>query len=243
MKITNWRRKLLAACAAGGFIAPCAAQAADLNTNLITNPGFESVDVGTAGVYGAFKILNWSDGPSTPFAYTYALTYDLGGPLAGGGKYYFTPNQSNGAGTDVTAPATILQIIDVSTGPTATAIATGGAKFDLSAYFTSYDNVPGDIGNIELRFVNAMNTGISAVILSDPAPLAGWKQASTSGLVPVGTAKLHVSLYGTPVFSGPDGYMDNLDLRIVPEPATVIFVGMGLAAAAGLGLRRRRDDS
>lgn len=247
MKITNWCKKLSAAFVAGGLLVPCAASAAGLGTNLVANGNFESVDAGSPGVYSALKVLNWTDGTRTGFAYAYSQGYDLGGPLAGGGKYYFTANQSGGDGTDVTAPGTVMQIIDVSTGPTGAAIAAGSAKFDLSAFFTSYDNpgIPGgdgDIGNIELRFVDSSNVGISAVILSDTAPMAGWKQLSKSGGVPIGTAKLFVSLYGTPVTFGPDGYIDNVDLRIVPEPSTVAFVGIGLAAA-GLGFRRRRDEA
>jgi hypothetical protein len=241
MKITNWCRKLSAALVAGGLLAPCGVQAADLNTNLLSNPGFEMVDPASPGVYGAVKLLSWADGTRSAFAYGYSLGYDLGGPLAGGGTYFFTPNQSGGDGTNVEAPGVIAQSIDVSTGASAAAIAAGNARFNLSAFFTSYDLVPGDIGRIELRFVNSSNVGISSIMLSDPAPLAGWKQHSTSGPVPVGTARLLVSLYATPVAAGPDGYMDNLNLRLVPEATSVILAGLGLAAG-GLIVRRRRNE-
>ena len=44
MKVTDLRRKLMAALAAGGLLAPSAvAHAAGLNTNLLVNPGFENV--------------------------------------------------------------------------------------------------------------------------------------------------------------------------------------------------------
>ena len=243
MKVTNWCRKLSAAIVAGGLMTPCPVHAAGLATNLLANPGFELVDTTTAGVYSGVKILNWVDGSSTGFAYNYGQAYDFGGPLAGGGTYYFTSNQSGGTNTDVTSPGVISQSVDVSTGATATAIASGSATFSLSAFFTSYANptrpalTDGDIGNIQVAFRNAANGDIGSIVLSDPNPLLGWKQASTSGLVPVGTAKLFVSLYGTPVTFGPDGYLDNLDLRIVPEPSTVILVGLG--GLAVLALRRR----
>jgi hypothetical protein len=247
MKIYNWCKKLSTALVAGGIMAPLPSYAAGLGVNLVSNPGFESVDTASPGVYNAVKILNWGDGSSTGFAYAYTQGYDFGGPLAGGGNYYFTSNQSGGDGTDVTAPGTISQLIDVSTGSTATAIAAGSATFNLSAFFTTYvkAGVPdGDIANIELRFVDASNTGISAVTLSNSSPLSPWAMYSTSGQVPVGTAKLFVSLYGTPVTNGPDGYIDNIVLQIkgVPEPSTVVLAGIGVAAA-GLRVIRRRKKS
>jgi hypothetical protein len=240
MKINNWCKKLTLTLAAGGLLAPGAVHAAGLGVNLIQNPGFELVG-STPGVYGAKDVLNWTDGSRAGFAYSYSQGYDFGGPLAGGGTYFFTPNQSGGDGTNVTAAATVMQIIDVSTGPTATAIANGSATFALSGFFTSYlrnGGTDADIGNIELRFVDSSNAGISAVVLSDPNPSAGWKLASTNGAVPVGTAKLYVSLYGTPVVSGPDGYLDNLDLTIrgVPEPSAGVLASLG---AAAMGLFRR----
>ena len=84
-----------------------------------------------------------------------------------------------------------------------------------------------------------------AVILSEPNPQAGWKAGATSGAVPAGTAKMYVSLYGPPVVSGPDGYLDNLNLTLegrVPEPGVGILASIG-AATMGVvrWLRRRRD--
>ena len=60
MKINNWRSKLAVTLAAGGMLTPAAARAANLNTNLVANPGFESVDFGTVGDYAAPSILDWS---------------------------------------------------------------------------------------------------------------------------------------------------------------------------------------
>jgi hypothetical protein len=50
-------------------------------------------------------------------------------------------------------------------------------------------------------------------------------------------------LYGTRTAggAGADGYSDNVEFRIVPEPTTVTLVGLGLAA--GMSLRRRREPS
>src|SRR5262249_28873400 len=110
--------KLSTALVAGGLLAPCFSPSPGLGVNLFADPGFELVDPATPGVYNGVKVLNWVDGSRTGFAFNYCQGYDFGGPLAGGGTYFFTSNQSGGDGTDVTAPATVMQIIDVSTCPT-----------------------------------------------------------------------------------------------------------------------------
>jgi hypothetical protein len=57
-------------------------------------------------------------------------------------------------------------------------------------------------------------------------------------VAPVGTASILVSVFGTPVNGGPDGYLDNVDVRIVPEPASLALIGMG----GLLMLKRRRNQ-
>jgi hypothetical protein len=224
MKVSDIRRKLIAALAAGGMLSPAALHAANLNTNLVVNSDFEQVDTGVAGVFGGVQLLNWNAGSTTGFAYNYSLAYDLGGPLAGGGTYYFTPNQSGGTGADVTAPGAVMQTIDVSTGDTATAIASGSGGFNLSAFFTSFQT-DADVGNIHLRFVNSANASLATALLSDPTPSAPWKQASTTGGIPIGTARVQVSLYGTPRAGGPDGYIDNTDFQVIAvQPNLAITV-------------------
>ena len=104
MKVTNLRRKLVAALAAAGMLTPGVIRAANLDTNLLANPGFESVDINThppgtvAGeiAYQDPLILNWG-GTRQGFAYSHdgtngAFNYANGSPLASGGHYYFTAN-------------------------------------------------------------------------------------------------------------------------------------------------------
>ena len=98
MKVTDIRRKLVAALVAGGLLAPSALPAASTNTNLIVNPGFETVDsINIGGDYFTPKILNWSG--ANLFAYGHvgsgalAPDYANGGPLSGGGLYYFSGGQ------------------------------------------------------------------------------------------------------------------------------------------------------
>ena len=106
MKVTNWRRNLAASLVAVGLLTPCAAWAANLNENLVINPGFENVDVGITCCYlsAATKLNSWADGSMTGFAYNNELPelngsgdlgWDDGGPLAGGGLYFFGPASGN----------------------------------------------------------------------------------------------------------------------------------------------------
>jgi hypothetical protein len=53
MKVSDIRRKLARTLIGCGMLAPAAIQAAPLDTNLIVNPGFESIDFAVVGAYGS----------------------------------------------------------------------------------------------------------------------------------------------------------------------------------------------
>jgi hypothetical protein len=243
MKIINWRRKLSAAIMTAGLMVPTAASAAGLNTNLVNDPGFENVDTAVTCCYSAVKLNSWADGAQTAFAYNFNQNYDGGGPLAGGGTYYFTAN-GEGSGTDIRTPGQVAQNIDLSTGPTAAAIATGQATYQLSAFFTSYAPDT-DFGSMQIDFLNAGGASLGTGLVADtPGTNKVWRQLSTGGLVPIGTATARISLFGTTTggVGGPDGYIDNVDFRIVPEPTTLFLVSISLAAgfAVPVGRNARR---
>src|SRR3954470_21553576 len=174
MKVTNWRRKLSAALIAGGLLSPAAANAAGLNTNLVTNGDFEHVDLNITGEYHGPLVLDWT-GPNL-FAYSHdgsssstgvVPDYADGANPPGAGHWYFTPNNTGGATfTDVHDPNVYYQDINVSTGDTGAAIAAGNATFDLSAYMSSYLNDP-DYGNVLAEFRNAANSPIGSGLISD----------------------------------------------------------------------------
>jgi hypothetical protein len=254
MKITNWRRKLSAALMAGGLLVPSAAQSAGLNTNLVTNGDFENVNLAVTGAYNGPLVLGWT-GPNL-FAYSHdgsssstgvVADYADGADPPNAGHWYFTPNNTGGAAfTDVHDPDVYFQDISVGTGDTGAAIAAGQAQYNLSAFMSSYLNDT-DFGNVRVEFKNGGGGSLGIVTISDPdfGPDNVWSLTSTAGVVPIGTASLRVSLYGTRTAggAGADGYTDNVDFRIarIPEPCTVAFAGMGIAAI-GLGrLPRRRE--
>jgi len=235
MKVTNWRRKLMASLVAGGLAAPTAVSAANLNTNLLANPGFENVDFGTTGDYGSPMILGWSGGPG--FAYSHAPDttgipdYADGADPPDAGLWYFTANNNPGSPTgDWRAPDLVFQDIDVSTGPTGTQIGIGEAAYKLSAFMSSYLN-DNDRGNVQLDFKNSGGTTIGTAIITDPdfGPNNVWSQTSAFGLVPLGTASVRVSIYGTVANGGTDGYIDNVDVRVTNAADDLLFLEVNTA--------------
>jgi hypothetical protein len=215
MKVTDLRRKLRIALAAGGLLAPGVAHAAELNTNLVQNPGFEDVDPTVTCCSGATQVNGWADGTQRGFAYDYVQNYDNGGPLAGGGTYYFTPN-GNATGTpDVTIPGRVSQNIDVSTGASGALIATGNAAYRLGAFFSSYlTNL--DFGTVHVSFLDSASASLGTTSVSDN-DTSTWTQNFVGGLIPVGTATVRLSVFGTPLSGGPDGYIDNVEFQVTNE--------------------------
>jgi hypothetical protein len=253
MKINNWCRKLSASLVAGGLLCmPSAARAANLGENLVVNGGFESVDINTVGAsYNSPKILNWT-GPNM-FAYSHdgsssstgvVPDYADGDPPANSGHWYFTSNNTGmDTPTDVHDPDLYFQDINVGTTATGASIAAGTARFSLQAFMSSY-LTQADFGNVRADFRNAGGTSLGMSTISDTAddgPDNIWNLTSANGVVPVGTATVRVSLYGTALTGGADGYIDNVSLVItqIPEPSSVALAGLGLA---GLGALRRRKE-
>jgi hypothetical protein len=228
MKVTNWRRKLAASLVAGGLMAPTAVYAQNLNTNLVQNPSFENVGAETCCGYGALEILNWTDGTQKGFAYHIDQLYDLGGPLAGGGSYYFTPNaQGNhvfgGVEEDITRPGQVSQNINVTGGTVAPQIALGEAAVKMGAQFTTY-RTDNDIGNVHIEFQNASGASLGTLQISATVPISGWHEKSKATLIPPGTTRIKASLFGTPTTFGPDGYIDLVDIRATEAVNELLYV-------------------
>lgn len=222
MKVNNWRKNLATTLAACGLLSP-AAYAANLNTNLVVNPGFENVDTAVVGDFGAVKILDWSG--INGFAYSHFRTptdYADGDDPAGAGTYYFSANNNPGSATgDIRQPNLFYQDIDVSTGATGTAIAAGKGKVNLSAWMSSYLN-DNDYGIVRVEYLSAagQTLGFTEIKDLDPGPANVWSQTTGAAPINVGAAKLRVSLYGQAVNGGTDGYIDLLDVQVSQTPNT-----------------------
>jgi hypothetical protein len=227
MKVTDLRRKLMAALAAGGLLAPSAVYAANLNTDLVVNGGFENVDLATTSTYHSPKILDWVGRPGFAYSHDGSLNgtfvvpnYANGAAPPSSGHWYFSPNLS---APDITAPGQFYQDINVAAGDTGSAIASGFAGFNLSAYMSSYLHLPPaapntdrDYGNVHLDFRSSSGVSLGTSVMSDSDAGTSnvWSPNTKTGVIPIGTATVRLSVYGTPVDGGPDGYTDNVTFQV-----------------------------
>jgi len=231
MKVTDLRRKLMVALAAGGLLAPGALHAADFNTNIVVNGTFENVDLNTtAPAVNAVKILDWDDGSKIGFAYSHdgqtngvglIPDYANGGPLANGGHFYFTPNATAG---DVHVATQVTQLIDITSGPSGGVVNTGALSYDLKAFFSSYAN-DGDYGVVYAEFLNSANVHIGAAQIDNDNDTATWTQKTSSGSIPIGTTTIRLSILGVrETGGGPDGYIDNVELELDASAPELIAI-------------------
>ena len=242
MKVNNWRKNLATTLAACGLVSP-AAYAANLNTNLVTNGDFETVDTTITGEYQGPKILGWT-GPNM-FAYSHngsatsagvVPDYADGADPPGAGNWYFTSNNTGGAAfTSIFNPNEFYQDVSVGDGATGTAIATGKGRVDIQAWMSSYLNDT-DVGHVRVSYLDAGGgiLGYAQIDDSDPGPANVWNLNSGSGAIPVGTATLRPSLFGTRTAggAGADGYIDNVDVRI-QQTANTQFLFLEINTTTG----------
>lgn len=225
------------ACLVGAAATP-SAHAALLDTNLVANPGFEDVDTNpdNGDIFGSLATFDW-DGQA--FAYDYSQGYTAAAAPGTGDKYWYGGGTGGGESS---------QSIDVSSGDSAAAIAGGSARYDLSAFFSTYQS-QGDFGTVTASFLDGGGGELASAIVGGEAfvtslPLddgdGTWGQDMLSGDVPAGTVSILVTLTGSlgegqTQTNAADGYIDNVSLIITPEPGSIALIGLG-----GLAMLKRR---
>ncbi len=229
MKILNLKRRLAALLAAIGMIPASWVWSADLQTNLVVNPSFEIVDEGETGEYNSVRLLEWDDvdgNDADTFAYAYSQNYSGTPNPPGAGNYHFM----GGRDTEVDV-ALISQLIPVGSGPSGAAIASGKARYDLRAFFSSYQNQD-EASRVRVRFLNG-NTELGTAqvggsdflqglpILPPDAPQRFWGQDASWGTIPATTTAVEVEIVPDGGAGFWDGYVDLIDFRVGGLPSNL----------------------
>ena len=93
-----------------------------------------------------------------------------------------------------------------------------------------------DVGHVRVSYLDAGGgiLGYAQIDDSDPGPANVWNLNSGSGAIPVGTATLRTSLFGTRTAggAGADGYIDNVDVRI-QQTANTQFLFLEINTTTG----------
>lgn len=197
---------------------------------LLVDPGFENNPLSTHTlVLGNFILDVWGVEAAT----IYTGTENGVTPAEGVDMLRMTD--------DLLVVTQAFQITDVSAYTAL--IDSGGATVNLNALFNVSSIVPAALGGVAVMFYDAggdweNNIGvISGGITLNNLP-GTWQTASVSGTIPVNTRWLisEVSYNNASLQSNP-GYVDAVELTIVPEPTTMCLLALG-----GLLLRRRKHS-
>ncbi len=231
MKIYNWTRNLRCSLMALGLCLPGAAVAADLDVNLVVNGGFETVDTAVSGPFTSVAISSgWVEAGSdtTPdlFAYPYSSGYS-GAAVLGAGDYHFA------GGFSTTADELqISQRIDVGSGASGALIATGGASFNLSAYFSGY-LLQNDSSEVRVRFLDSANLELGAAsvgglnfvnaIPASDGTQRDWAQDFRFGLIPNATRAVEVEILASDADTNHDGYVDLVSFQVSAQPVLPVL--------------------
>lgn len=222
---------------AAATLGPSHRARASFETNLIVNGGAEA-GTGSSTGNDVLAVPGWTTvGNFTVVQYGapggYPSATDPGPANRGANFFAGGPNNASSS-----ASQTINESAD------AAAIDRGGVSFDLAGYLGGYINQR-DNAVLTVTFLSGSNAtlgsaSIGPVTVGDRSSATGLLLRTTSGLVPVGTRSIGVTLQMTRLDGDyNDGYADNLSLILhssaVPEPSSLVTLALG---ALSLGAYR-----
>ena len=212
-----------------GITALCVSGAqAQLNTNLILNPG---ADLDAASTLDTPPLVPTSWIATSNAGYIswgtsggYPAAGDSG-PTDRGTNFFFGGNVANSSLSQTVSLASLDTLID-----------SGAADYDLSGWLGGF-SLDSDNAKVTATFRDALNGSLGSASLgpvtnTDRSNATSLLLRQTGGTLPVGTRTVTILMDFTRS-SGTinDGYADSLSFQvtnsIVPEPGTLVFLALG----------------
>ncbi|MEX2307997.1 MAG: PEP-CTERM sorting domain-containing protein [Pirellulales bacterium] len=247
MKITNWCKTLSVTLLAAGIWVPSMAYAVDIP---LGDPSFEDFVVPAIGyAYSdTYRPTSaWVDDLDSPPGYT----EDDGTSAWLYNSAYAEDATNSRRGSPRTGDQAMHGLFNYSAQETS-AVFEANHTYTFSVWAQNdevLDNTNGLFmyifdGSVAFSDANSLAGGLSTAInqrqpgMTAAQSQANWTQISLSHYVAAGAPEI-----GNPVgvgfFARRDTAVDDATLSVVPEPTTVVLVGLGLGGLALLGPRRR----